>query len=123
MVDDSPGAGTSLFLSPGDLVGVFVQNIPDVQLISHFSDARLYIGGRRHVDGEGQSDVLGNRQCNQQIEVLEDNAQVFPSTSSKGYGEELLENFPFQVNWYCVYSCLLPPLDRPADHSLWDYGP
>lgn len=75
MVDDSPGAGTSLFLSPGDLVGVFVQNIPDVQLISHFSDARLHIVGWRPVDGEGQSDVLGNRQCIQQIEVLEDKAQ------------------------------------------------
>ena len=38
MVDDGPGAGAPLLLPTGDLIGVLVQNVPDVQGVGHGLD-------------------------------------------------------------------------------------
>ena len=98
VIDDGPGAGTPLLLASGHMVGVLIQDVPDIQLLGHLPDAGLHLTGGRSIDGQRQGDILGDGQGIQQIEVLEDKAQVFPTEPGQGFGPQLRHVRPVLID-------------------------
>ena len=97
-VDEGPGAGTALPLPARHLVRVLVQDVLDVQPAGHFFHAGLHRGGRGVVDSQHQGDVLSDGQGVQQVEVLKDEAQLFPAEPGQRLGAYLGHVLAVQIN-------------------------
>ena len=98
VVDDGPGAGAPLLLPAGDLIGVLVQNVPDVQGVGHGLDLGVDGLGGRAADGEGQGDVLPDGEGVQEVKVLEDEAQVLPAELGQLLGPQPGDVLPIQAD-------------------------
>ena len=68
-----------MLLAAGHLIGVFVQNIRDVQLSGHFPHPAVDLACGDLVDGKCQGNVFGDGQGIQQVKILKHKAQVFPT--------------------------------------------
>ena len=74
-----PGAGAPLPLSPGDLVGEFVQQRLDLQPPGQLPDLEGDLLPGPPLEGHGQGDVLPQGEGVQEVVVLEDEAQTLPA--------------------------------------------
>ena len=79
LVDDCPSASTPLFLTAGHLVGVFVQNIRDVQFYGHSPHPTVNLARGNLIDGQCQGNVFTDGQSIQQIKILKHESEIFPA--------------------------------------------
>lgn len=79
LIDDCPGASTSLLLTARHLIGIFVKNIRDVQLSGYFSYPTINLTCGNSIDCQCQSNILANGQSVQQVKVLKHKSKVLPA--------------------------------------------
>ena len=60
-------------------IGVFVQNICDVQLSGYFPHPTIDLACGDLVDGQRQGDIFGDGQGVQQVKILKHKAQILPA--------------------------------------------
>ncbi len=84
--DDGPGDGRALLLPAGDFVGELFQQLGNAQALGNGLQALAHLRILFSSQHQGQKDVVLHREGVQQVEVLEDKAQVVPAEGG---------NFPF----------------------------
>ncbi len=60
VIDNCSGTSTSLLLSTGNLIWIFVQNIGNIQTFRNLFHSRFYFPDRNVVNRQGQSNILTN---------------------------------------------------------------
>ena len=101
-VDDGSGTSAPLLLAAGHLIGVFIQNIHDVQFFSHFPHPSVDLTCGNLVDSQCHSDVFGDGQCVQQVKVLKHKAQVFPTKPGNLFFIYLCHISSIQIDMSCA---------------------
>ena len=83
IADKGSGTGAALFLPAGHLIGIFIQNIRNVQTGGDL----LYTGWDfvmgHPVDRQGQGYIFPQSKSIQQIKVLKDKAEILPAEAGK----------------------------------------
>ena len=77
--DDGPGHCRPLLLPAGDLIGVLLQKLRQSQLPGNRQQPRPHILVRHSHQHQRQIDVVLQRKCVQQVELLEHKTQVVPA--------------------------------------------
>ena len=103
IVDNCPGTRTTLLLAAGNLIGILVQNIRDIELLGNVLDTRLHISGGCFIDGKSQCNVFRNRQGIQQIKVLKHKAKILPAKPGNGLGLYLRNIRSSQIDVSCAH--------------------
>ena len=103
MIDDRSGTSASLLLTAGNLIGIFIQNIGNIQTFRNLFHSRLDFPDRNVVNGQRQGNILTYGQRIQQVKILKNKSQIF----SPKLGNGLFFNFgyicPIQINMPCAY--------------------
>ena len=77
--DKGAGHGGPLLLPAGHLVGVLLQQLRDAQLLRQRAQAVAHLGVRLPRQHQRQGDVVLQRECVQQVELLKHEAQMIPA--------------------------------------------
>ena len=80
--DEGPGHSHPLLLPAGDLVGVLLQQCVDTQPPGQGQQPLLHLLVGLPRQHQGEQDVVLDGECVQEIEILEDKAQVVPTEGS-----------------------------------------
>ena len=118
IVDNCPGTRTTLLLAAGNLIGILVQNIRDIELLGNVLDTRLHISGGCFIDGKSQCNVFRNRQGIQQIKVLKHKAKILPAKPGNGLGL-YLRNIRSSYNKIVVFMDRSPAECYNSFRVLW----
>ncbi len=74
--DEGAGDRDALLLAARELAGAMARAMGDADLVHHLVDTALALGGGDVVVEQGQLDILAHRQLVDQVEALEDEADV-----------------------------------------------
>lgn len=91
-------AAARCFCPPGDLVGVFVQQLRDAERLRDRLQTRFQLRCRRAAEHEREQDVVPQRERVEEIKLLEHEAEILPAEGGERVFLHAVEPLALQLH-------------------------